>query len=310
MNNSSSQATIKPAVVVLAAGLGSRYGSLKQIDQFGPNGETIIDYSIYDAIRAGFGKAVFIIRKNIEEEFREVFVGKFENVIEIEYAFQEIDIVPEGITIPPERKKPWGTGHAVLMAADKISVPFAVINADNFYGKKSIRLLYEQLVKMDVERMAGCLIGYRLKNTLSDNGYVSRGICTVSDDNMLEKVTERTHIFKTEEGDVHYEENAKKYPLTGNELVSMNLLGFTPPFFDVLRKGFERFVVEHGNDIKAEYFLPSAVTDMITNYGVKMPVVETPESIVEATYKEDKPKVKAMINKAIEEGVYPSKLWQ
>jgi len=300
---------IKPTVVILAAGLASRYGSLKQIDQFGPSGETIIDYSIYDAIRAGFKKVVFIIRRNIEEEFKEVFVGKFLNLIEIDFAFQEIDIVPEGIIVPPERNKPWGTGHAVLMAAEKINSPFAVINADDFYGSKSFQLLFDHLVKLNNNELNGCLIGYRLKNTLSDHGYVSRGICTLSPENYLEKVTERTHITKGPDGAITYVENEKQDKLTGEELVSMNLVGFTPPFFNILKAGFEQFAIDNAANLKAEFYLPDAVTQMIKQRSVKMPVIETPELTYGVTYSEDKPIVKEMLMKMVKNGIYPKNLW-
>lgn len=300
---------IKPTIVVLAAGLGSRYGSLKQIDKFGPSGETIIDYSIYDAIKFGFKKVVFIIRKNIEEEFKEVFVEKFENQIEIDYAFQEIDIVPDGIIIPKDRIKPWGTGHAILMAANKVDGPFIVINADDFYGPMSFRLLYEHIVTLKPEKLDSCLIGYRLKNTLSDHGYVSRGICTVSQELILQKVTERTHIYKKPGGGIYYVEDENQYDLTGEELVSMNLVGFTPPFFEVLKSGFEKFVKKNAQNPKAEYYLPDAVTSLVENYGVQIPVIETPEMTYGVTYKDDKPIVKEMISKLVEQGVYPKKLW-
>ena len=301
---------MKPSVVVLAAGLASRYGSLKQIDQFGPSGETIIDYSIYDAIRAGFKKVVFIIRRNIEHEFKEVFVGKFENYIEIDYAFQEIDIVPDGIAVPGERRKPWGTGHAVMMAAEKIDDPFAVINADDFYGTKSFKLLHDHLVNLQPDRLDACLIGYRLINTLSDNGYVSRGVCTVSDDAFLEKVTERTHIYKQPDSSIYYVENDERFALSGEEIVSMNLVGFTPPFFEVLKEGFESFINDNSGDPKAEFFLPDAVTNMLENHRVRMPVIETPELTYGVTYLEDKPVVKAMIRNLVDRGQYPEKLWK
>lgn len=300
---------MRPTIVVLAAGLASRYGSLKQIDQFGPSGETIIDYSIYDAIKAGFGKVVFIIRRNIEAEFKEVFLGKFGGHIEIDYAFQEIDIVPEGIEIPQERVKPWGTGHAVLMAADKVNEPFAVINADDFYGTKSFQLLYNYLVKMEKDTLDACLIGYRLKNTLSDHGYVSRGICTLSSDQFLEQVTERTHIYKEQNNHIYFIENEEKVTLSGEELVSMNLLGFTPSFFNVLKTGFEEFMKRNAETPKAEYFLPFAVTLMLNQYEVNMPVIETPELTYGVTYQKDKPIVKEMIRKLVDKGVYPKNLW-
>ena len=299
---------MKTTVVVLAAGLGSRYGSLKQIDQFGPSGETIIDYSIYDAIRAGFNKVVFIIRKEIEEEFKEVFVGKYGDKIEIEYVFQEIDIVPKGITIPSDRKKPWGTGHAVLVAAEKVDSPFAVINADDFYGCKSFQLLHDQLVKMSPDQLDACLIGYRLKNTLSDHGYVSRGVCTLSDELELLDVVERTHIYK-KGNSIYFQENQGEETLTGEELVSMNLVGFTPPFFDVLQKGFEEFVGNGSANKKSEYFLPVALDRMIKDFNVRVPVIETPEMSYGVTYREDKAMVMDMITQRISEGLYPKKLW-
>jgi hypothetical protein len=305
MNNN----VVKPTVVVLAAGLGSRYGSLKQIDQFGPSGETIIDYSIYDAIRAGFGKVVFIIRRSIEAEFKEVFVDKFNDFIQMEYAFQEIDILPDGIKMPKDRLKPWGTGHAVLMAADKVNEPFAVINADDFYGMRSFQLLHDQLTKLDNSVLGACLIGYRLKNTLSEHGSVSRGICALTPDGFLEKVTERTKISKGQNGEIYFTESDKQVLLDGNELVSMNLVGFSPLFFDFLRSGFKKFAT--GNiDLKSEYFLPGAISSMIASYSVKIPVIETPDMTYGVTYQKDKPIVKNMIEEQVKSGKYPKQLWK
>ena len=299
---------MKTTLVVLAAGLGSRYGSLKQIDQFGPSGETIIDYSIYDAIRAGFSKVVFIIRKDIEEEFKEVFVGKYGNKIEVAYVFQEIDNVPEGIIVPQDRIKPWGTGHAVLVAAERVDSPFAVINADDFYGATSFQLLHDQLIKMDPSQLNACLIGYRLKNTLSDHGYVSRGVCRLSENNTLEEVVERTHISR-DNTRIYFEEDNQQHELTGEELVSMNLVGFTPLFFNVLKDGFTAFVNQGNLNPKAEYFLPGALDQMIKEQGVQVPVIETPEMSYGVTYKEDKSLVVKMINDRIKGGMYPKKLW-
>ena len=300
---------IKPAVVVLAAGMGSRYGGLKQVEQFGPSGETIIDYSIYDAIRAGFKKAVFVIRKNIEAEFKENIIGKFESLIEVDFAFQEIDIVPDGVKVPEERIKPWGTGHAVLMAMEQVNGPFAVINGDDFYGAQSFQLLFDHLNGLDIDRLNGCLIGYQLQNTLSDHGYVSRGVCSLSEEKYLEKVTERTQIYRGAENEVYYIENEEKFPLTGKELVSMNLAGFTPPFFDVLKLGFENFVKSNLGNLKAEYYLPTAITDIITNHAVDVPVIETPDQTYGVTYKEDKVTVKEAIRQMIDGGLYPKNLW-
>lgn len=300
---------MKPTIVVLAAGLASRYGSLKQIDQFGPSGETIIDYSIYDAIQAGFKKVVFIIRRNIEDEFKEVFVGKFGDLIEIDYAFQEVDIVPEGISVPKDRIKPWGTGHAVLMAEGKVDGPFGVINADDFYGKRSFGLLHDFLINKGADELGGCLIGYQMKNTLSDHGFVSRGVCTVSEDSFLDDVKERTHIYKGSQGEIYFVENEKKFPLTGEEIVSMNLLGFTPKFFNILREGFAKFVKEEVANLKSEYFLPSALDSLVKDFHVQIPVIETPELTYGITYRDDKPIVKKMIEKLVSDGTYPKKLW-
>jgi hypothetical protein len=304
MNNN----VVKPTVVVLAAGLGSRYGSLKQIDQFGPSGETIIDYSIYDAIRAGFGKVVFIIRRSIEAEFKEVFMDKFNDFIQIEYAFQEIDSLPDGITAPADRIKPWGTGHAVMMAAEKVQEPFAVINADDFYGAKSFQLLSKSLRGLDNKKLGACLIGYKLKNTLSDHGSVSRGICTLSAAGFLKKVTERTQISKGQNGQIYFSENDQTELLDGELLVSMNLVGFSPMFFDYLKSGFLKFLAGNDNP-KAEFFLPVALSDMINEHKVKVPVIETPDLTYGVTYQADKPLVKKMIEEQVSAGVYPNKLW-
>jgi len=300
---------MNPTLVVLAAGMGSRYGSLKQIDQFGPSNETIIDYSIYDAIRAGFSKVVFIIRKEIEDDFKEVFGGKFGNRIEVDYVFQEIDILPDGMEVPEGRQKPWGTGHAVMLAADKVNDPFAVINGDDFYGTVSFQLLHNFLVSQNPADLSACLIGYQLKNTLSDFGHVSRGICSISKNYDLEAVNERTHIFKGTEG-IYYEENNSRHPLTGLEIVSMNLMGFTPPFFKILNDGFRNFAKNTKDPLKGEYYLPVALSSMINNYHVNVPVIQTPEMTYGVTYQEDKASVRKMILDKIENGIYPHQLWQ
>ncbi len=300
----------KASIVVLAAGMGSRYGGLKQIERFGPSGETIIEYSIYDAIRAGFKKVVFIIRKNIEDDFKEVFVGKFGNLIEIDFAFQEIDILPKSIEVPKDRVKPWGTGHAVLMAAEKVKGPFAVINGDDFYGAKSFQLLFDHLANLNVQNLNACLIGYKLRNTLSDHGYVSRGVCALSPNENLISVDERTHIEKSGDNEFYYIEKEKKHALTGDELVSMNLLGFTPPFFEILKKGFEDFLINNIGNLKAEYLLPSALTSIINDNGVNVPVIKTPELTYGVTYKEDRPIVKEMLQNKVVQGYYPQNLWK
>lgn len=296
-------------LIVLAAGMGSRYGSLKQVDPFGPSGEAIMEYSIFDAIRAGFGKVVFVIRRNIEAEFKEVFGDKFNGKIDVDYVFQELDILPKGMDVPADRVKPWGTAHAVWVAEEKVSGPFAVINADDFYGAKSFQLLGDYLTNVDARQLHGCLIGYRLENTLSDFGHVSRGVCKTSEEGTLISVTERTHIARGEDGQVYFEDKDEKQALTGKELVSMNLMGFTPPFFEVLCKGFENFIQNHGHELKSEYYLPNGLTEIVVNHSVKVPVIETPEMTYGVTYQDDKPKVKAMLKKLVEQGVYPNDLW-
>jgi len=299
---------MKPTLVVLAAGMGSRYGSLKQIDEFGPSGETIIDYSIFDAIRAGFKKVVFIIRREIEADFKEVFGGKFSGSIEVDYVFQELSNLPDGAIVPEGRQKPWGTGHAVLLAAEKVHDPFAVINGDDFYGMTSFQLLCDYLLEQNPANLNGCLIGYKLKNTLSDHGHVSRGVCAMNEDQELQAVNERTQIFRSGDN-ICYIEDDTEHLLTGDEIVSMNLMGFTPPFFDILKEGFTNFLNTTNDPIKGEYYLPVAMTSMIEKYGVQVPVIKTPEMTYGVTYQEDKKSVRNMISKKIEEGVYPSKLW-
>ena len=218
---------MKPTLLILAAGLGSRYKGLKQMDTYGPSGEAIIDYSIYDAIQAGFGKIVFVINKAIEEDFKEMFIKKLEGKVAVDYVLQELDALPEGFELPEGRVKPWGTGHAILVAADAIDTPFAVINADDFYGSASFKALADYLSNMELSSTDYCMVGYRLHNTLSDHGSVSRGICQTDDDEFLVSIVERTKINK-QEGQIAYVENEERIPLTGNEVASMNMMGFPP----------------------------------------------------------------------------------
>ncbi len=299
---------MKPTLLVLAAGIGSRYGSLKQLDRFGPSGETIIDYSIYDAISAGFGKIVFVIRRNIEEEFKEVFYGKFSGEIIIDYALQELDIVPEGITVPEGRVKPWGTGHAVMVAEEKIKEPFAVINADDFYGRQSFQVVHDHLTGFSADSLDACLVGFKLKNTVSEFGYVSRGICEVDERHILRGIVERTHIVK--EGDrYYYEEEGKQYELTGEETVSMNLMGFSPVAFKYFREGFHRFIRENAGDLKKEYYLPSVLNKIVHTGAAEVQVIDTHEKWFGVTYKEDKPTARKALQKMVREGIYPEDLW-
>ncbi|MFY0650593.1 MAG: NTP transferase domain-containing protein [Cyclobacteriaceae bacterium] len=299
---------MKTSLVVLAAGLGSRYGSLKQLDKFGPSGETIVDYALYDATKAGFDKIVFVIRRSIEEEFKEIFLNKLKDRIHVEYVFQELDVLPEGFRIPKGREKPWGTAHAVLTAAPKINEPFAIVNADDFYGRNSLKAIREYLSHLNSNELSACLVGFVLKNTLSEHGRVSRGICQVDSSGNLEEIVERTHIYKKENGGAYFEENGSKTDLSGNEIVSMNLMGFTPQVFDIMQNKFIDFLKTQGSELKSEYFIPS-VLDAVRKTGVHVPVMISNEQWFGVTYKEDKPVAKERLNKLVQEYKYPVRLW-
>lgn len=297
----------KPNLVILAAGMGSRYGGLKQLDHFGPGGETIIDYTIYDAIKAGYGKAVFVIRKSIMADFQKAYVDKWEDKINIECVFQELDSLPAGMKVPEERVKPWGTAHAVWMAEKCVDAPFAIVNADDYYGRSSLKAMYDHLNKLDPATNQAVLVGYVLKNTLSEHGKVSRGICS-SQDGFLEKIVERTDIYKKAHEGAYYIENNKQHSLTGEELVSMNLMGFTPEVFKFIRDGFKEFFVLSKSDLKAEYYIPSVMQQMI-NQGVKVPLLKTNDSWFGVTYQEDKPDVRKKLSALIDKGFYPKNIW-
>lgn len=299
---------MKPSLVVLAAGLGSRYGSLKQIDKFGPNGETIVDYAIYDAIEAGFEKIVFVIRRNIEEEFKEIFLRKLEGKVQVEHVFQELDVLPSAYQVPQNREKPWGTAHAVLTAAPKISEPFAIVNADDFYGRKSLKAMHEHLMTMNESKLEACLVGFILENTLSDHGRVSRGICKTNEENELTEIVERTHIFKKEDIGAYFEENGEKFDLTGKEIVSMNLMGFTSSVFEEMEQLFINFLSKEGQELKSEFFIPS-VLDYVRKSGVRVPVITSEEQWFGVTYQEDKPIAKQRLNQLVEAYKYPRQLW-
>lgn len=299
---------MKPSLVVLAAGMGSRYGSLKQIDSFGPSGETIIDYSIYDAIEVGFEHVVFVIRKDKEKEFKELYGEKYGRKVKVSFVYQELDKIPEGASVNPERVKPWGTAHAVLMAKEVVNNPFAIINADDFYGRESLRATYNALDRLDNNSMAACLLGYVLKNTLSDHGHVSRGVCETDGGNNLKSITERTNIVKVSESEVYYEEDGVKNPLTGNEKVSMNLMGFTAPAFQLIDDEFKKFIEQRGQELKSEFYIPF-ILDKVREMGVKVPVIPTDDVWFGVTYNEDKPVVKQKLRELVDAGVYPEKLW-
>ena len=300
---------MKPTLLILAAGMGSRYGGLKQMDKLGPSGETIIDYSIYDAIRAGFGKIVFVIRREIEEEFKEVFVNKLKDQIEIEYAFQELTMLPEGVKLPENRKKPWGTGHAILVAEDKVKEPFAVINADDFYGSQSFEVI-AGFLKNNQKEDEYAMVGYQLDKTLSDFGHVARGVCKADIDGNLQEVTERTNIKRTEKGIAFIGENGEQVMLNDNETVSMNFWGFKPSVFAHLNTYFSEFLKEFGNEPKSEFFIPILVMELIKTQQAKVKVLQSGEKWFGVTYREDKEDVMQKILNKVKAGDYPEQLWK
>ena len=299
---------MKPTLFVLAAGMGSRYGGLKQIDGLGPNGETIMDYSVYDALRAGFGKVVFVIRKDFEEAFRKAVISKYADKVPCEVCFQSVDSVPEGCTYNPERTKPWGTNHAVLMAKDLIKEPFAVINADDFYGRESFQVLADYLKSVEGTTGKYCMVGYRVANTLSENGSVSRGVCATDENGYLTDVVERTKIEKV--GDkIIYSEDGVDTEISPNSPVSMNMWGFTPEYFEYVEKAFVEFLQARGQELKSEFYIPTLVNDMIRSGEATCKVLDTTSKWFGVTYAEDRPQVVMKINNLVKEGVYPEKLF-
>jgi len=301
---------MNPSLLILAAGIGSRYGGLKQLDSIGPHGETILDYSIYDAVRSGFGKVIFVIKESIEQDFREEVIDRLKPVIDVDFVHQEIWKIPEGIRIPDERTKPWGTGHAVLMAETKIPGPFAVINSDDFYGRKAYQTLagyYKNWTEIQSNNYS--MVAYQIGKTLSDFGAVSRGICLTDDDSFLTEVTERTHIEKTKAGIMFRDEAGRNRVLPENTVVSMNFWGFTPSFFKFLKTGFEQFIRKNYHNPKAEYYIPFAVNQLIQSRKATVKVLYCDEQWFGMTYREDREIVTTRIRKLIEKGEYPGKLW-
>ncbi|NSW93672.1 MAG: NTP transferase domain-containing protein [Bacteroidales bacterium] len=299
---------MKPTLLVLAAGMGSRYGGNKQLDEVGPSGETIIDYSIYDAIRAGFGKIVFVIRRDLEEQVRERFVERLNGKIDVEYVFQEITNLPEGVKVTPERQKPWGTSHAILVTEGTIREPFGVINADDYYGVDSFRILHDFLVN-DKEPNRYTIIGYKLGNTLSDHGHVNRGICQAGPDGYLQKIVETRQIEKTKEGAKAPGPDGQQLFFTGEEIVSMNLFGFKPTCFSFLRKEFTEFINKYGFDLKAELDIPTSLDKFVKSGEIKIKILMSNEKWFGVTYREDKPLVVENIRKLIRKGVYPARIY-
>lgn len=309
---------ISPTLLILAAGMGSRYGGMKQMDPVGPvdesgpesNRETILDYSVYDALRAGFGKVVFVIRRDMEESFKEIVAARFEKHITVEYVFQELDKLPSGFTVPVGRTKPWGTTHAILMAAEAIDEPFAVINADDFYGAEGYRVLAEHLRTGNSDSGEYAMVGFILRNTLSEFGAVARGICHVSSENFLEGVVELTKIERNGAHARNTDAAGNVTRLTGDEIVSMNMWGFTPRVFGQLRAYFQEFLEIKGTDMQSECYLPSAVNACVQAGGARVTVLRTHDSWFGITYREDHPRVVESIGRLVREGSYPKRLWK
>lgn len=300
---------MKPTLFVLAAGMGSRYGGLKQLDGLGPNGETIMDYSIFDAIRGGFGKIVFVIRKDFEKDFRDKIISKYLHKVPVELVFQAIDDLPKGFVCPEDRTKPWGTNHAVLMGKDVIKEPFAVINADDFYGRDSFAVLGKWLSEQVAQKNNYCMVGYRVGNTLSESGTVARGVCSTNAEGNLTDVVERTEIMRVD-GPVSYkDEEGKWVAIEDNTPVSMNMWGFTPDYFEYSEEFFKEFLKEHLNTPKSEFFIPLMVNKLINEGTATVKVLDTTAKWFGVTYAADRPDVVAKIQKLIDAGEYPSKLF-
>ena len=296
----------KPTLLVMAAGMGSRYGGLKQIDPVGPSGETLMDYSIFDALRAGFGKVVFVIRGDIEAPFKETIGARFEKRVPVEYAYQELNKIPPGFTVPEGRSKPWGTTQAVMMAEGAIHEPFAVINADDFYGAEGYRVLAGHLTSGSPDY---AMVGFMLRNTLSDFGSVARGVSKADNNGYLETVVELTNIERDANGAKNTDPAGNVTKLTGDELVSMNMWGFNPEIFPLLRTRFKAFLERSGGELKSEHYVPTAVNELVSSGQARVKVLRTNDAWFGVTYREDRPRVVDSIAALIAKGKYPSKLW-
>lgn len=303
---------MKPTLLILAAGMGSRYGSLKQMDGVGPNNEAILDYSVFDAIRAGFGKVVFVIRHSFAQDFMSVFSPeRFGGQIEVEYVFQELDMLPEGYSIPEGREKPWGTNHAIMSGASAITTPFAAINADDFYGQEAFKVLGDYLKSVEGKKGEYAMVGYSLSKTMSDFGSVARGVTEVDSEGYMTKIVERLSISKDGDG-AKYTDSEGDHALDINSTVSMNFFGFTPDYFEYSKQRFASFLdsaIESGN-LKAEYLMPTVVSELKDEGLARMKVLSSDAKWFGVTYKEDRPLVVAAIQKLVDEGLYPAKLWK
>lgn len=300
---------MKPTLFILAAGMGSRYGGLKQLDGLGPGGETIMDYSVYDALQAGFGKIVFVIRKDFEQEFRDKVISRYEGHVPVEVVFQDVNALPEGYTVPEGRTKPWGTNHAVMMGADVIREPFAVINADDYYGRESFQVLADFLRSAEGKKGEYCMVGFRIENTLSENGGVSRGLCSVSPDGLLTGVKECHNIQKKEGHLVQTLEDSSEASFPDGAPVSMNMWGFTPDYFDYSRRELLRFLDEHGRELKSEFYIPTVVNTLIHNGEATLRVLDTSSRWFGVTFAADRPDTVARFAALTADGTYPSPLF-
>ncbi len=304
----------KTTLIVMAAGMGSRYGGLKQIDPVGPNGEIILDYSVFDAAEAGFDRVIFVIKHEIEEDFKKMTAGKFDGKIEVEYAFQDITDIPDGFTVPDGRVKPWGTGHAVLACRKLIDGPFAVINADDYYGKETFKLIHDELIAETKaeDKYSFCMVGFKIENTLTENGTVARGVCCTSDDGYLTDIVERTKIALNGTKIQFMQEDTETWTdIPIGTTVSMNCWGFSCEMMSELSKRFSAFL-EKGikeNPLKCEYFLPFVVDELLKENKAQVKVLETNEKWYGVTYKQDRQSVTEALNKKVVDGIYPQKLW-
>lgn len=301
---------MKPTLLVLAAGLGSRYGGLKQMDPLGPNGESIIDYSVYDAVQAGFGKVVFVLREEIVEDFYELFANRYKKFIAVDHVVQKLTDIPSGIITHPERLKPWGTGHAVLSASNILAEPFAVINGDDYYGKDAFRVMAGFLGSLDPEEVRSqSMVGYSIANTLSEFGAVSRGICSADENSFLTGVVERTHIERKGQRIVFLDDDNMERGLEGNEIVSMNFWGFTPAVLPYFQDLFKDFLLQRGNELKSEFYIPLAVNLLIESKTIQVKVLQSDAQWFGVTYQADRPHVQERITALYQQGAYPQIMW-
>ena len=301
---------MKPSLLIMAAGMGCRYGGLKQMETLGPGGATLLDYSVYDAIRAGFGKVVFVIRHDIEDDFKKIVGKKWETKIPVRYVFQELGMVPEGFQVPEARQKPWGTGHAIWVAQGAVQEPFAAINADDYYGRNSFKVLAGHLKKLSNFAKADySMVGFHLKNTLSEFGTVSRGVCEKTSSGHLKKVVERLKIGKEGKKIWYLGEEGESHPLKGGATASMNMWGFTPVLFEQLGEKFKRFLKEKGREEKSEFLIPRVVDELIHEKKAKVKVLSSKDQWFGVTYPEDKEKVRESIHRLVAKKIYPEILW-